>query len=116
MGLEGVVAKRRDSRYEPGQRPGAWLKMRVNRGQEFVIGGYTVGGATLDALIFGYYEGGNLRRQDAKWLHTLQPTRAFQAAEASGNPGMPVCQPARGHFLPVGSGVNGSEDEKGGAI
>jgi len=34
--------------------------MRVNRGQEFVIGGYTVGGATFDALIFGYYEDGKL--------------------------------------------------------
>ena len=60
QGLEGLVAKRRDSRYEPGERSGAWLKMRVNRGQEFVIGGYTVGGATFDALIFGYYEDGKL--------------------------------------------------------
>jgi|SRR5579884_1440223 bifunctional non-homologous end joining protein LigD len=34
--------------------------MRVNQGQEFVIGGYTVGGATFDALIFGYYEGFHL--------------------------------------------------------
>jgi ATP-dependent DNA ligase len=42
-GLEGLVAKRRNSRYEPGRRSGAWMKMRVNRGQEFVIGGYTVG-------------------------------------------------------------------------
>jgi len=60
QGLEGLVAKRRGSRYEPGQRSGAWRKMRVNRGQEFVIGGYTVGGATFDALIFGYYESKNL--------------------------------------------------------
>ncbi len=60
QGLEGLVAKRKDSRYEPGERSGAWLKMRVNREQEFVIGGYTVGGATFDALIFGYYEGGKL--------------------------------------------------------
>jgi bifunctional non-homologous end joining protein LigD len=30
-GLEGLVAKRRDSRYEPGQRSGAWQKMRVNQ-------------------------------------------------------------------------------------
>src|SRR5580692_12738390 len=60
QGLEGLVAKRRAGRYEPGQRSGAWRKMRVNRGQEFVIGGYTVGGATFDALIFGYYESGNL--------------------------------------------------------
>ena len=56
QGLEGLVAKRRDSRYEAGQRSGAWIKMRVNRGQEFVIGGYTVGGATFDALIFGYFD------------------------------------------------------------
>ena len=60
QGLEGLVAKRRDSRYEPGLRSGAWQKMRVNRGQEFVIGGYTVGTKTFDALIFGYYEGDRL--------------------------------------------------------
>jgi bifunctional non-homologous end joining protein LigD len=58
--LEGLVAKRRDSRYEPGLRSGAWRKMRVNRSREFVIGGYTVGGATFDAVIFGRYEGDRL--------------------------------------------------------
>jgi len=58
--FEGLVAKRRDSRYEPGERSGAWAKMRVNKAQEFVIGGYTVGGATFDALIFGYYDGPRL--------------------------------------------------------
>jgi bifunctional non-homologous end joining protein LigD len=36
QGLEGLVAKRADSKYEPGQRSGAWLKMRVNAGQELV--------------------------------------------------------------------------------
>ena len=56
QGLEGLVAKRRDSRYEPGLRSGAWMKMRVNRGQEFVIGGYTLGTKTFDALVFGVYE------------------------------------------------------------
>ena len=60
QGLEGLVAKRRDSRYEPGLRSGAWMKMRINQGQEFVIGGYTVGTKTFDALIFGYYEGDRL--------------------------------------------------------
>lgn len=45
--LEGLVAKNRNSRYEPGQRSGAWQKMRINQGQEFVIGGYTVGGSTF---------------------------------------------------------------------
>ena len=41
QGLEGLVAKRRDSHYEPGMRSGAWQKMRVNQGQELVIAGYT---------------------------------------------------------------------------
>ena len=54
------MAKRRDSRYEPGLRSGAWQKMRVNQGQAFVIGGYTVGSGTFDALIVGYYEGDRL--------------------------------------------------------
>jgi bifunctional non-homologous end joining protein LigD len=60
QGFEGLVAKRRTSVYESGVRTGAWMKMRVNRGQEFVIGGYTRGTKTFDALIFGYYEGEKL--------------------------------------------------------
>ena len=60
QGLEGLVAKRRDSRYEPGLRSGAWAKMRVNQAQEFVIGGYTAGGRTFDAIVFGYCDGPRL--------------------------------------------------------
>jgi bifunctional non-homologous end joining protein LigD len=60
QGLEGLVAKRRDSKYEPGERSGAWVKMRVNRTQQFVIGGYTLGSRHFDALIFGYREGERL--------------------------------------------------------
>ena len=59
-GFEGLVAKRTTSAYESGLRSGAWMKMRVNRGQEFVIGGYTRGTKTFDALVFGYYEGDRL--------------------------------------------------------
>lgn len=58
--FEGLIAKRRNSCYEPCQRCGAWLKMRVNRGQEFVIAGYTPGPKNFDTLIFGYYESGKL--------------------------------------------------------
>jgi ATP dependent DNA ligase domain len=52
QGLEGLVAKRLDSKYEAGLRSGAWQKMRVNRGQEFVIGGYTRGTKTFDGIVF----------------------------------------------------------------
>jgi DNA ligase D-like protein (predicted ligase) len=60
QGFEGLVAKRVDSTYEPGQRSGAWRKMRVNQGQELVIAGYTPSPRNFDALIVGYYEGGKL--------------------------------------------------------
>jgi bifunctional non-homologous end joining protein LigD len=42
IGGEGVVAKRLDKPYEPGRRSGSWSKMRINIGQEFVIGGFTL--------------------------------------------------------------------------
>ena len=59
-GLEGIVAKRRDSRYEPGKRSGAWVKFKVNQDQELVIGGYIPGPRGFDALLVGYYENGKL--------------------------------------------------------
>jgi bifunctional non-homologous end joining protein LigD len=59
-GLEGLVAKRLDSRYEPGRRSGAWQKMRLNRSAEFVIGGFTPAGNSFDALVFGQYRGADL--------------------------------------------------------
>ena len=59
-GLEGLVAKRKDSLYEPGLRTGVWRKMRVNLGQEFVIGGYTPSAKNFDAMVIGYYEGESL--------------------------------------------------------
>ncbi len=59
-GLEGVVAKRADSIYEPGVRSGLWSKHRLNLGQEFVVGGYTPGSNGIDALVVGFYKGKDL--------------------------------------------------------
>jgi len=58
--LEGIVAKRANSRYESGKRPGCWVKLRYNCRQEFVIGGYTPSHLGLDALLMGFYKGKNL--------------------------------------------------------
>jgi bifunctional non-homologous end joining protein LigD len=58
--LEGIVGKQRDSYYQPGKRSGAWIKYRVNRGQEFVIGGYFPGPHGFDSLVVGYYDGDKL--------------------------------------------------------
>ncbi len=59
-GLEGLVAKQKDSIYQPGLRTGLWRKMRVNVGQEFVIGGYTPSAKNFDAMVIGFYEGRKL--------------------------------------------------------
>ncbi len=59
-GLEGVIAKRANSLYEPGKRSGLWSKHRINLGQEFVVGGYTPGGNGFDALVIGFYVGKEL--------------------------------------------------------
>jgi bifunctional non-homologous end joining protein LigD len=65
QGLEGIVAKRRDSRYEPGRRGGAWLKIKNLQRQELVIGGWLPGEGRrterIGALLMGYVEGGGLR-------------------------------------------------------
>ena len=61
LGLEGVIAKRRGSRYESGRRTGSWLKLKLDRQQEFVVGGYRPGAHGIDALVVGYYEGRALR-------------------------------------------------------
>jgi bifunctional non-homologous end joining protein LigD len=61
LGLEGVVAKRRDSLYVPGERSTDWVKLKLELQQEFVIGGYRPSGSGIDALLVGYYEGKSLR-------------------------------------------------------
>lgn len=59
--LEGIVAKRMDSIYEPGRRSASWLKIKLVQRQEFVVGGYTNERGTgarggLGALQVGYYD------------------------------------------------------------
>jgi DNA ligase D-like protein (predicted ligase) len=103
QGLEGLVAKRKDSRYEAGMRSGAWQKMRVNLGQEFVIGGYTHGTQTFDALVFGVYEKGKLIYA-ARTRNGFTPaTRAalfkkFKALEIDTCPFANLPEPRGGHW------------------
>jgi bifunctional non-homologous end joining protein LigD len=58
FGLEGLVAKKPDSLYESGRRSGAWVKFKLTKSQEFVIGGYTLpegGRKYFGSLLVGYY-------------------------------------------------------------
>jgi bifunctional non-homologous end joining protein LigD len=56
LGLEGVVAKRRTSPYESGERSGERVKLKLDRQQEFVVGGYRPAPDGVDALLVGVYE------------------------------------------------------------
>jgi bifunctional non-homologous end joining protein LigD len=65
QGLEGIIAKRADSRYLPGKRSRDWLKIKTRNRQEFVIAGYTRGHGrrsnTLGALVLAVRQGGELQ-------------------------------------------------------
>ena len=63
-GWEGVIAKQRGSRYEPGQRSRSWRKVKVRGESEFVIGGYTPpqgARSEFGALLVGMFDGPKLR-------------------------------------------------------
>ena len=62
--LEGLIGKRSGSRYEAGKRTGAWVKIKLQQEQEFIIGGYTEPEAArkyFGALLVGFYEGKRLK-------------------------------------------------------
>jgi len=87
QGLEGIIGKRKDSIYEPGKRSGAWIKYRVNRGQELVIGGYIPGTHGLDSIVVGYYRGHELVyvARVRKWLRHLRHSK-FAGLREDKNP------------------------------
>jgi len=58
-GLEGVVAKHKQSLYVPGQRSPFWLKVKAVKSDDFVVIGWT-GDKPFDALVVGYHEDGRL--------------------------------------------------------
>ncbi|SEA92010.1 bifunctional non-homologous end joining protein LigD [Chitinophaga terrae (ex Kim and Jung 2007)] len=61
MGLEGIIAKRKNSQYLPGERTRDWLKIKVNKRQEVVIGGYTTNEGTtkpFSSLLVGVFDKG----------------------------------------------------------
>jgi bifunctional non-homologous end joining protein LigD len=88
--LEGIVAKRPDSRYLPGRRTRDWLKIKTHGEQEFVIAGYTKGtgrrASSFGSLVLAYYRGNDLvyagnvgtgfsSREIDKLLDKLRPLR-----------------------------------------
>ena len=64
LGLEGLIAKRKDSPYQPGRRSGSWAKLKLRLEQEMVIGGYTDPAGSrrhFGAVLVGYHQGASLK-------------------------------------------------------
>lgn len=63
MGMEGIMAKKADSVYMPGERTREWLKIKANKRHEVVIGGYTENDGSsklFSSLLVGVYDGSDL--------------------------------------------------------
>jgi len=110
-GLEGIVAKRLDSRYEAGRRSNHWLKLPLKPKQEFLVGAFRLDGKRLELLLVGYFENGKLifagkvhqglnPANRAALLKILQPLRCDKCLFAN----LPTGK--RGHF---GEGVTAEE-------
>ena len=109
--LEGVVAKKRDSLYRGGTRATTWLKLKLNKGQEFVIGGYKPDAGSFQSILVGYYEekklifAGKVRQGfnpvgRARLLKEMKPFRSAQCPFAN----LPTSR--KNHF---GEGITGEE-------
>jgi bifunctional non-homologous end joining protein LigD len=63
-GMEGIIAKRKNSIYRPGKRTSDWLKIKARLQQEFVVGGFTAPKGSrkyLGTVVLGAYTDGELR-------------------------------------------------------
>lgn len=58
--LEGIVAKRKGSSYEPGKRSSAWLKFKIHQQEDFFIGGFLPGNP-IGSILVGYREARKLK-------------------------------------------------------
>ena len=114
QGLEGIIAKRRDSLYEAGRRNGAWLKMRIGGGQEFVIGGFTPSPKNFDAILVGYFEGSKLMfaaRVRNGFVPALRASvfRKFKGLESDKCPFANLPESSKGRW---GEGLTAADMEK----
>jgi bifunctional non-homologous end joining protein LigD len=116
-GLEGIVAKRPDSRYEPDRRSGAWLKCKVVAEQEFVVGGFTVPKGSREhfgAILVGYHSGRKLLYAgkvgtgfDGKQLATLREKFMRERSDNCPFDNLPMERRPR-----HGTGMNAAEMKK----
>jgi hypothetical protein len=116
FGLEGLVAKRLGLLYESGRRSGAWVKVKLTRAQEFVIGGYTMPEGSrkyFGSLLVGYNSPGGLRicRQSRDRLFRKTPGQRRRATSEAQAVHLPIYQLAREDQRTLGTGHYASGHE-----
>ena len=110
MGLEGLIAKRRDTAYVNG-RSDAWLKLKCRSGQEFVVGGYTEPAgsrAGFGALLLGVARcrgRARLCRSSRHWLRRCNPAHAAQEARRAADRSIAVPDAAEAACRPRALGA-----------
>ena len=98
QGLEGIVAKRLDSRYEPGLRSGMWQKMRVQPGtgvRDRRIHGQCKELRRPDIRVLQGHPT-HLRGPNAEWFYTGITGETVPAIQGNGDQPVPVCKSSRG--------------------
>jgi DNA ligase D-like protein (predicted ligase) len=106
--FEGVIAKRVDSIYVPGESPGTWQKHKTQQTDDFLIGGYVPGNRGVDELVVGERRG-----QDLHFVASIKNgfvpatrARAFQQVEECESPNCPFAN------LPEKKGPHRMDKEK----
>jgi ATP-dependent DNA ligase len=107
-GLEGVVAKRADSVYQPGLRTGLWSKQRVNLGQEFVIGGYFPNHLGLDSIVVASIVVVTFTTQrEPSSFCACDAKHGVRRYQASKGKAVSLRESPRGRTSAVGTGIHG---------
>lgn len=89
--FEGIVAKRTDSLYRPGDESGAWVKKKMQRSEDFIVGGFIPGAHGVDQLVVGVRKEGGLHFVDSVKNGFVPTTRrkVQDAIEKLVTPGCP---------------------------
>jgi len=107
--LEGIVAKRADSVYQPGKRSGLWAKHRISLGQEFVVGGYVPSNLGLDSLVVGFYRGTDphIRLPRSSGLHPCNQAGGVRENQTPADLTLSLRESSRDRRGAMGTGANG---------
>src|SRR5688500_14361916 len=88
--FEGIVAKRSDSVYRPGESPGTWVKQKLQRSEDFIVGGFIPGAHGVDQLVVGVRKKGELHFVDSV-KNGFVPTTRRKVREAIEKLVVPEC-------------------------